>query len=750
MRNKFIAQFLTVLMVLSIFGTVGVSADALPNLSDNAELAKPANLITSNLVMSDFEKTWDQLNLINSSGVGDLGTNKICVHYTSDPTDGILTEGETPSRGVKFGAEAKEELSSVLQNGKKIVVSLTVWNRSVDDPYLRMLIGAYQPTENGYFYVLPKEYSTYPSGVAVTGNHTAKTDIAMTLKMPDTGVVSGAPNITIGWAETVGTKNVQHNFGFDTTTLYIAEEAANKLEVTATGTSLYQGVGSIKLTAKVLNQVGVEGYIDQGVTWYAVDTATRTQVIPGINVAPDGTVTASADVPMGSYDIVAVSQANNTLVKGITINVKSLAVDNDTLQKPANLITDTLLDNAFEVTPILGFNTHSVNGDDEIGAAYLGKVGDGSLTGTEFPSWGFRPTAATKTSYLSSILQNGKKFVVGLDVKSMNENPLKILIGAYQPTGATFQKLPYEYPDYPDGKSVGTTYTNVSATLKMPDSGVTTSTHITIGFPEDEASVEANASEKNFLADLSSLYIAEEAPTKLMLSTDKTTCIAGDSAFGIEATVLNQIGSEGYVSQDVDWYVMNEDKSEIVSDITIEKINDGIDGKAKVIVPITVPAGNYNIVAASKADSRLLKSIPITVERAIYLADLELTEFSGNSVTATATLTDCQAEDGTSYNAVMVVVMVDEKTKEGSSVKYDEIVKIIAVPVVDSYDDSETTKSVTLTGTDDVDRAYALLWEASGEPQEPTGTELEKLATSYANINMATLKELAQKAVVSK
>ena len=615
MIKKILAQVLSLLLMFSCCMAVTVSADALPDLADNATLAKPANLLAG-AAITDTAETFVQStdssvhNFAKGSGTAvDIGNTttddgKVAVYNNAVFGDGVISQGSTPVGGIRPTSATKDYLVSVLTANKNVVVSIDVWNRKSDDTELKMLIGAYQ---QGSFTVLQKEYPNYPDGATVSTDYTNPTTIFGTLKMPS-NTTDKYPHIVVGYPEG-GTKT--HNVGFDLNSFYIAEEAANKIEVTADKTTMYAGIGdSINVSASVLNQVGSEGYIEQGVTWYAVNTE-RNAEVSGLSVSAEGVVTATDKVTPGEYAIVAVSQANSTLVKGITINVKSLKNDNDTLPKPANLITGAVGESNFETTHVTTL-TGNTDGDGVVGISYANRLDNGELTTTDAVSRGIRPTVALQDTYLSDVMTEGKKIVVSMSAKADTVGlEQTVLIGANKNTDPYFWVIPAEYPSYPSGQAVGNEWETVASTLLMP-ANASTGTRITIGFPEDSANVDDEniVSDKRVSLDTTTFYVAEEAANKITVTANGSTTFTQGAAgtVNLTAAVLNQIGSQGYVSQDITWYAMNADRTVLTDEISV---SNGV-----VTVPETASAGTYNIVAVADADRNLVKGIEITVEAA--------------------------------------------------------------------------------------------------------------------------------------
>ena len=107
---------------------------------------------------------------------------------------------------------------------------------------------------------------------------------------------------------------------------YIAEEIAYDITntVTSASSTVPQG-SSITVEAKVVNQIGITGKLNQNFRWMALN-ADRTAFTEGITVTPQSssvaTVSVSENVPSGKYVIVAVSDDYEGFRKGVTITVE--------------------------------------------------------------------------------------------------------------------------------------------------------------------------------------------------------------------------------------------------------------------------------------------------------------------------------------------------------------------------------------------------------------------------------------------
>ena len=109
--------------------------------------------------------------------------------------------------------------------------------------------------------------------------------------------------------------------------IYFGMEEVYDIEVKTVGNdSVVPGVGgNIKVSAKILNQVGTTGGLTQGgFDWYAL-TEDRKEYAQGITITEEdngtATVNIDASVPTGTYTIVAESDTYDGYIKGVDICV---------------------------------------------------------------------------------------------------------------------------------------------------------------------------------------------------------------------------------------------------------------------------------------------------------------------------------------------------------------------------------------------------------------------------------------------
>ena len=91
--------------------------------------------------------------------------------------------------------------------------------------------------------------------------------------------------------------------------------------------------------------------------------------------------------------------------------------------------------------------------------------------------------------------------------------------------------------------------------------------------------------------------MAEETAYDIKVDGDKTEFVSGES-ITLDAAVLNQIDTEGNLSQGFTWVAVNTDRTEEISGIVITA--DESDSSTATVTIGNVPSGDYIIVAQSK------------------------------------------------------------------------------------------------------------------------------------------------------
>ncbi len=456
----------------------------------------------------------------------------------------------------------------------------------------------------------PKEYGE--DGFYVTGDYET---YGFTFNISENFNIESNNAITVGF---LADNAVGESFSVDTSApgkIYFAEEVAYNIknEKTSAETGLFAG-DTATFEAQILNQIGSEGYLDQNVEWLVLDES-RSEEISGFTIETDATtknatVTVGDTVPSGTYAVVAYSEKYD-MAMGQEIKVYDENYYKD--YKPQTL-TDNLL-GRYDISPEREFqlktqrHNTSINTDTDIESNITENKKWSNETSTYYPramkvvsELNIPGAGVAGVSFI--VWKNGgtqwfkfdksKNYVFKLDMKDNypDETPVLANVTISNETEGT-RTWSKEYGE--DGFYLTGDYETYGFTFKVhenfnPDSG----NSISVGF------LAGNAVGESFSVDTSrrNIYLAEEkaydiefdkvsGPEKLQTGNSVT----------FEAKLVNQIGSEGYLTQDFDWYVMDTERKEFIDGFTIDV--DAATKKATVTPGASVPTGRYDVVAVS-------------------------------------------------------------------------------------------------------------------------------------------------------
>lgn len=416
--------------------------------------------------------------------------------------------------------------------------------------------------------------------------------------------------------------------------VYFGIEEVYDIEVAAlNGTNIAPSTGgNIKLSAKILNQIGSTGGLEQGnFTWHALNLA-RTEYVQGITVTPgnDGTATVavSRTVPVGKYTIVAVSDTYEGFVKGIEINIGY--EDYIPGQLPRNYISedatakDLLAMNYNKYIKLPGETSTlmdvivSEKDDGKVvlkaqrnltkpNEVYMDSDNDGHKDtlkeGEQSTEWAFSG-ATTSSSVLQLPAQKG---ALVYSFKVSNNDT------AYTPKinfGRNKKPLySAEYNGTDKGMEVlasGGRWQVFSGTIPADENNLNDCSY-SIGLAEGSpkgSSVTIKADEMYF--GIEEVYDIEVST----IGSDRVSVGMGGT-ITVDADITNQVYSTGDLEQgEFLWYALNDDRTETVPGITVTA---GENGTATVNVAPTVPCGAYDIVASAVLYPGFVKGVRIYV-----------------------------------------------------------------------------------------------------------------------------------------
>jgi len=477
MKKKILALVLSVLMVLSCCSAMVVFAE------DVEEITLPENIKTDFEPIALSDRTdnaitdptgWGQ----NYGGITGFAETESANTYTITASGAVSNydEDATAKHAADGLSISKSKFdTSIYSGGATLVFSASVISHNDNNP--KVTWGMYQHNKKS---LLPMEYPTREEGFEVVAGKWTR--FGATVAIPEDCDVLGNTLFAFGFSK--DTRTVNKAVNINRSSMYLATEAASDITVSADKTSV-SSFESINLDADIFNQVGSLGTVSQDVTWYALD-ADRNTVIPGIAITDgeNGTAVLTVDetVASGEYDIVAVSEANSDLVKGITINVKKLQSFEDSVKVALADRTD----NAITDPTGWGQNYGGLTGFAETESANTYTiVASGAVSNYDEDAtakYAADGLVISKNKIDTSIYQPGASLVFSASVISHNDNNPKLTWGMYQHNKKSI--LPVEYPTRSEGQEiVAGKWQNFSATVAIPeDCDVLGNTQLCVGF----------------------------------------------------------------------------------------------------------------------------------------------------------------------------------------------------------------------------------------------------------------------------
>ncbi len=382
-----------------------------------------------------------------------------------------------------------------------------------------------------------------------------------------------------------------------------------------------------KVSTKILNQNDTTDGVSQEVTYY-VTNADRTEVVSdaGITVSADGTVTAAEDAKSGVYYIVAVSNENKKMVKGVKLSVGSEFPDVDltedyysdyaeqtsSARAPENLIKNTAGNEdcypLYSAADIGGRNSASFDVLQAMNIVdYDGKTRNmlcfGDISNkTANPSAAIEGAlvakdAAARTYYNPSDIKDGDKILVSVYVKTKNEGTKTRFNMGFIQNVADYAYNAYTDAYGMDGMEVTDQWKRFVGVINIPNgyesSLIPTNYCLTFGYP---SAMKENLEEML----VSNLYVAKLGAKELVNSfADTDTSIEKGASKTIYTKLLNQAGTTDGFEQKFKYVVTNEDRTEILTDSGIT-VTPGKTGEATVSVSSDAKDGSYYVIAISK------------------------------------------------------------------------------------------------------------------------------------------------------
>ena len=677
MKKKLLSVVLSVLMILSVFSGLNASAESVA-LTDEIRAQIASDYVPGEMTGNLFSSFWQDY----SASYSNDGTT-LTLSTTGARGDGVAANQQAGSGGA--GVSVSD--SSFWNAGNTFVFGVNARNNS-GTPRVKLTV-----MQTGRETVMPLEYPVYTDGAVVTNTEYKRYGFTMTV--PETFTNYNYCRMYLGFPETpAGETEGDRSVSFDIASAYLGIEYAYDLVVEADTAEILSGTDTtVNLTATVVNQGNVAGTLPQNITWYAVNKE-RTEIVDGLTITEgaegEATLHIASSVPKGEYDIVAVSDVYSEFVGSTTISLINYASDYEPSEEITGNVTTGM------------YNNYSVSYSDNGAETTLtkdGACGNGILdekqdavahgVGLSVPDRG-------------AIWGAGRTIVFGAKVKNNGGEP-RAKLGVWQASYPAV--LPIETPGVSDGIAItDTEWQDVGFTIQVPETGINGPNDVIFYFGFADTPAGETEGNRSMIIKNDSVYLGLEYAYDIKLSADTTTWIPGKTEeINLDCDIVNQIGTTGSLNQDVEWFVMDSTRTNVVEGITVTDSGNG-DGKAKVVVDhFAVPAGEYAIVAVSKENAQFVKGIKINVGYSPVLSELDLTK-SGDTFTATAKLLGC---DGQDVNAMIIVVALDEN---------DEMIdcKVKGIKNVYASDGVTSEEYLDITTTGAVHHVNAFLWETNG------------------------------------
>ena len=205
-----------------------------------------------------------------------------------------------------------------------------------------------------------------------------------------------------------------------------------------------------------------------------------------------------------------------------------------------------------------------------------------------------------------STLKDNDKIVVSVYVKASNSGEkTKFTLGILNNSQPAYGYNVFTDTYGREGMDVTDTWKKFSGVITIPkgfeSASMSTKDWYTfqMGYPQNTTEAKIN---------VSCIYAATAKAVDINASLSKDTAQPGDTLTA-SAEIFNQIGTTAGVSQDVNWYVANEDRSEVLTDSGITVSEDGT-----VSIADSAEKGTYYIVAMSANNRKMLKGAKLLVE----------------------------------------------------------------------------------------------------------------------------------------
>lgn len=623
MVKRSLSVLLTVLMTLSLImvPAMGVSANVEKVDITDYTPVKPAGLTLGTMGRAEgYGITLDQS--------ANTGWQWRAIAASSRDT-GAPSAFMTPYGGAYWG------ITSGITKDTTYVISFQVRNKSAEgvtpNAVFGLLDGAQGGPAAGYQWlgqytwaenVTSSEWTTIEKTVTLAYDGTANTRFVL-------GLGNGNTHATYSGKENM---EFRPNAGLDMlpSSIYIAPEAAYDVVNTISMTKVMPGA-VVSGSAKVVNQIGTKGNLNQDITYFVTDT--EGNVVEGVSVVAgtNGSYTATVDANAadGDYVITARAAAYNTtenfMQQSVTLTVEDVDYsDASVAPVTANLGTMTKL------TDYNGANYDYGTTLTESGDYY---IFTNKTSQVKVPSTIARPAGGVEWKLTEGL--KGDTYLMTFRVKKNGdtaENPNIVYGFGDGAMGGSAQSYAWLTQTYYVQDITSTEWQTIVQEITLP-CNTTGSTVVTLGLGVGNTQGEwAKREGDDFrpgvsaIVDMSSFAVYKSGGSRVNNEAITSANVFAGQTIEAKAEVVNSVGTKGTLDQTMEYIVLDSaTRKKMTTDITIEV---GEDGNYTINVGEDAAAGEYVAVASNTTNGATLRTgLEFTVEDLDkYLADTDPNE----------------------------------------------------------------------------------------------------------------------------
>lgn len=403
----------------------------------------------------------------------------------------------------------------------------------------------------------------------------------------------------------------------DYSTVYLAPERAYDVENTISMTKVMPGA-VVSGSAKVVNQIGTKGNLNQDITYFVTDT--EGNVVEGVSVVAgtNGSYTATVDANAadGDYVITARAAAYNTtenfMQQSVTLTVEDVDYS-DAYVEPvtANLGAMTKL------TEKSGANYDYGTTLTESGDYYIFTNKESQTT---VPNAIARPAGGVQWALADGA--KGETYLMTFKVKKNGDsavNPNVVFGFGDGSMGGSAGGWAWKAQTYYVQDITSTEWQTVVQEITLP-CNTTASSVVTLGLgagcTHDEWKKRTGFDFRpnvSAIVDMSSFAVYKSGGSKVSNTALTSTEVFAGGTIEAKAEVVNAAGIKGTLDQTMEYIVLDSaTRKRMTQDITI---TTGADGNYTINVGEDAPAGEYVAVASNVTNGTTLRTgLEFTVE----------------------------------------------------------------------------------------------------------------------------------------